>query len=304
MVNVFNYGNINTVEFGVCIDTDDGEKHFLIPIDNNVKNALKEMLLATREALGLTQSNARLDTYQPSEKYASVERLTTPLDDSSHEKLKEIYNATNIPTDPDSLNEPAAIVYYFSIFHDRNQNKLFAIKKATQFRGIVKSRKFIVQFINETLKIVEDKIFRLDRDFDYYICDNTIFILRVNAFESTSDMIGSILAKASENAQDLGRSIKFLECQGIADFVLKHTRAARILASIRSRKDLAKTSLTKLKKECNANKIKIKQHKGKIFPEPGYELDFLQMLDRRRFNVALTDDGLEYFEATGRRNVS
>jgi hypothetical protein len=303
MANSFDHENINTVEFGVCIDTDDGEKYFLIPIDESVKAALMEMLASTRVLLEKHRLNGDYETYQPSEKYGSIEGLKYPINSSTNQKLKELYESSNINTNPSVLNDPEEIIFYYGIFHDNTRNSLLAIKKANQFRGIVKSGNFVVRLLNETLKLLEDKIFKLDKDFDYFVSDDIIYILRPSAFEYTSDMDTFLLAKAVEHANDLSRTITFLECSNLADYVSGHKRAARLLASIRSRSDLRKTKIEKFKKECKKNKIEFITKSGKISPAPGHEIKFLLLLDRRMYALALTDDGDELYEATSRKQA-
>jgi hypothetical protein len=43
---------------------------------------------------------------------------------------------------------------------------------------------------------------------------------------------------------------------------------------------------------------------GLISPRPGFEIDFLELLDRRRYNLTLIDDENEFYVATSRRGVS
>lgn len=303
MSGQFDFDDISSVEFGVCIDTDEGTEHKLVPINNNVKQALKDMLSSTVTQLSGEGSLSDINVYEPSEKYASKELVRTPLTDEMNSSLKGIYDATNIPTDPTSLANPEIIVYYFAIFHDNQGNKLLAIKRALQFRGIVKAGNIILRMIDETLDIVEDNVFKLDKDFDYFICDDAIYILRPSAFEYTADIELYVLQKASDNALDLATTISFLDCENLSKYVKGHKRAARLLASVRTRSDLDKTSPKKLKKACKDNDIELVTKNGKIAPAPGHEMGFLQMLDRRRYTLSLTDDGNELYEATGRRKA-
>jgi hypothetical protein len=300
----FDFDHNKTVELGVCKEVGDDEEHYLVPIKENVKEPLRQMLASTMATFDKMSPNNDFELYQPSEKYADKEKLYLPLDSELNSKWNDLFNSANIQTDHKCLSEPENIVYYYAIFHDKNGTKLIAVRRATQFRGIVKSGNILLQLIDETLGLVEGKSFKLDKDFDYLICDKNIYILRPSAFEFTSDVDASILALASQHARDLGRTMKFLHCDGIAEYVSTHKRAARLVASIRTRKDLARTSLAKLKKGCKDNKIALCRNDGKICPEAGNEMAFLQMLDRRRFSIALTEDGPEFYEATGRRNVS
>ena len=74
----FKFDQIDSVEFGVCLDTDDGESYRLVPIDDSVQEALREMLAATIAAL--TAEGTKIEEFSPAEKYASNERLSVPLE--------------------------------------------------------------------------------------------------------------------------------------------------------------------------------------------------------------------------------
>lgn len=303
MPKLFDFSQIATVEFGVCVEAEPKEQYYLVPINAKVKEALAAMLTSTKEQLTTERSLKNLDRYQPSDKHASIDCCQLPLIDPMNRRLEDLYEATNIATNPASLSDPDSLVYYFASFHDKNGNKLLAIKRAVQFRGIVKAGNAIVRMIDETLNLIEDDVFKLDRDFDYFICDSTIYILRPSAFEYTADIESFVLQKAAQNALDLGKTITFLECAQLSSYVQGHKRAARLLASIRSRDDLGDTSRTRLESACRDNKIELVKSGRKIAPAPGHEMAFLQLLDRRSYTIELTSKGKEFYEATSRRSV-
>lgn len=302
MARQFDFNAITTVEFGVCIEGEQAEEFYLVPANNNVKQALKDMLSATIEQF-MDSGKLKADKYEPSEKHASSEKLHIALDDDMNAKLRELYAATNIQTDTESLRDPNRLVYYFAVFHDKSKGKVVAVRRAQYFRGIAKQGNILVRMIDDSLDLIDDNVFKLDRDFDYFICDNTVYILRPSGFEFTAGLETYILERGAENALDLGKTISFLDTSGLSEYVKTHKRAARLLASIRTRGDLDKTSLTKFKKACKANGIDFVTNKGIIAPAEGHEMGFLLLLDRRRYTLSLTDDGDELLEATSRRYV-
>jgi hypothetical protein len=68
------------------------------------------------------------------------------------------------------------------------------------------------------------------------------------------------------------------------------------------RDDLAGTSFEKLKRSCRKNGIAFTVENGKIKPEDGSEIDFLELLDRRRYGVDLAGEQ-ELYVAPNRRAV-
>src|SRR5438552_11846666 len=118
----FKFDQIESVEFGVCLDTEDGESYRLVPIDDGVQEALREMLVATIAAL--SAEGTKIEEFSPAEKYATNERLSVSLDSDLAQKHREIFAAENLATDTDGLDEPDDLVSYFAIFRDAANVKL------------------------------------------------------------------------------------------------------------------------------------------------------------------------------------
>jgi hypothetical protein len=136
---------------------------------------------------------------------------------------------------------------------------------------------------NATFRAVDDHVFKLDRDFDLVIFDGNVLINRVAAFELLAEIDEEVQAAAVENAQQqLEQTLPFVEFGGISAYVGEHRRAARVVAALRVRDDLGETSVKNLKRECKRSGVRVREEDGKLVREPGYEMPFLQMLDRRR----------------------
>ena len=82
---------------------------------------------------------------------------------------------------------------------DGKSRRLTAIRRATAFKGILKSR--LLQFTTDTLKIVADKVFKLDSDFDLLTDDKSVSILRPSGFEFVGQLQEAILAAAPANVK-------------------------------------------------------------------------------------------------------
>lgn len=296
----FDFGSIKVVEFGICKDTDNGEQYFIVPVANNVKKVLISMIEDTVDELGLN-SNLKLEPYDPSQKYGVKERLQLSLNDGMAHKICSFYEANNILTDSHALDDLDGLVFYYAIFHDSKNRKLVGIRRASQFKGVVKAR--LIRMIDETLKLLEDNIFKLDRDFDYLVTNQTIYILRASGFEFTADLEEYILKRAQEKTEELGKSISFIDFSSITQYVSTHKRSARLVASLSSRKDLDKISGRNLKNACKKQSVEILSENGKIKPAPGHEHAFLNLLDRRRYHVSLIDHVDEIYEASNRHSV-
>lgn len=297
----FRIDDIQSVEFAVCHDTSKGERYYQIPVDKGVQDALKDMLKNTIETLHSGEN--QMETYEPAQKYASTECLEIGLDNEHMEKLKQIYKTENIVTNAEMIKDTKGMAFYFAIYRDTKKNKLVAIRRAAHFKGILKAQKRLISLIDDTLRLVEDEIFKLDNDFDYLIFDQRISILHPSGFEYTSGIETMISNSVACMIEETATRVTCIDFLYLKEFASSHKRAARLIASLRARPDLHLTSSAKLQKRCKDNGIEIVYEGGKLRPLPGSELPFLEMLDRRRYMVDLVDDQEELYIAANRRGV-
>jgi hypothetical protein len=194
MTVAFDFKTVAVTEFGVGLDNE-GQKFVLVPVDVNVQKALREMVTATQvkmNELGETPAD-----YEPSEKYGSSEHLHLPLNDDLAVHVRALHQANNLPIDGKVLANPSNIFCYFARMTDGKSRRLTAIRRATTFKGILKSR--LVRFTTDTLRIVPDKVFKLDSDFDLLTDDAGVSILRPSGFEFVGQLQEAILAAGKSN---------------------------------------------------------------------------------------------------------
>lgn len=296
----FNFDHIQTVEFGVCMGSEDGESYRIVPADQSVQSALIEMLRATMSQL--FNAEERIDDFSPAGKYSSTERLKLSLDSDLVTKHKAVFESENLQTDTHGLADPGKIISYFAVFRDNAGSKLMGFRRAAQFKGVVK--KNLITLLNDTLKIVEDHLFKLDNDFDFVIYDNQILIWRPSGFIFTAGMDEHIAASAAKNVNEVAKAVTFVDFTSLKGFVSKHKLSMRLIAAIRSRDDLAAISKRRLKAECKEAGLKVSDVKGMLSPQEGSEYGFLMLLDRRRYTVTLIEKKPETYEAPSRHIAS
>jgi hypothetical protein len=292
----FNFNAIQSIEFGICLNAEGGEVYHLVPADHTVQNALQEMLEATRAQL--FKDDRVPAEFSPAEKYSSTESLKLALSSELVAKHRAAFEAENLSTNTHGLDDPGRLVSYFAIFRDRAGGKLMGFRRAAQFKGVVK--KSLITFLDDTLKIVNNHLFKLDTDFDFLIYDGQILIWRPSGFVFTAGMEEHIAACAAANVDDVSRVVSFVDFSGLKDFVSKHKLSMRLIAAIKQRGDLADISERCLKAECKEAGLKISERGGKLFPAEGSEYGFLMLLDRRRYTVTLIDRKPETYEAPSR----
>lgn len=295
----FDIDNVNVTEFGVGRDDDNGQTFIAIPVDVDVQKALEEMVKQTWETMQADKEGPV--RYEPSEKHAGTEYLFLPIDDDLSTSVRNLHQAANLPIDSAALDELATVFCYFVRLTDMNRCHLTALRRATQFKGVLKSR--LLRLVNDALKIIEDRVFKLDSDFDLLIDSNFVQILRPSGFEFAGKLQEKILAAVPQNITSIQNDLQFIDFTEIQDYAIKHPRAARYLASIQGLKETKNIDKSALKKLCKSTGVDINDAKGRIEISPGHEMGFLEVLDRRRYEVELVKGVPERFKASSRRKL-
>ena len=295
----FDFANVVTTEFGVGINQGEQQAFSLIPVDNDVQTALGEMAVATRDAMReLAEEPGR---YEPAEKHEGHEYLQLPIGDDLAERMRAVHQANNFNMNPGALEEPENLFCYFTRMTDRQQRRLTGLRRASQFKGVLKKR--LIRFSADAMKLVEDDVFKLDSDFDLLIDANNVHVLRPKSFELVSELQTAILNAVPTNVRAIGRQLEFVDFTGIQAYATRHPRAARYLASIRDQQihNISRRALTDY---CRANGVELQRSGRKISVSDDHVMAFLEILDRRRYEVNLVADAPpELFRAGSRQKV-
>ena len=298
----FDLGNVTITEFGVGRDDGNGQTFVTVPVDANVQAALREMVEATWDTMQRDEEGPA--KYEPSEKHGGTEYLFLPLDDDLAASVRELHEAASLDIDTAALSDPADVFCYFARFTDKKKRRLTALRRATQFKGVLKSRNRLVRMLDDTLKIIEDTVFKLDNDFDLLVNATNVHILRPSGFEFAGKLQEAILAAVPENVKAIRKDLAFVEFGGIETYAGKHPRAARYLASIRGQEETKNIDKSLLKKLCKQTGVEVAESKGKVIVTNGHGMGFLEVLDRRRYEVSLVKEKPERYRAASRRKIN
>jgi hypothetical protein len=299
MQNEFGFNDIQSVEFCVNVHTNGGQyTNYLVPIDLTVQDALKQVLGATLTAI---EPEDGWLPYELSEKYASKESLRADLPADAMASIRALHEEEGWPVRVGALSDPKKIAYYFAVFRDSRGRRLTAVRQATQFKGAFKGR--FVSVIDDTLRLIPDRMFKLDDQFDFLITGQYIYILHPAGFERIAEIEQFAAAEARTMTLSLGTKVKFIEYAGLADYVSKHRRAARLVAALHARTDLHTIKRALFVKAANECGIVLIENGRKLTPEKGSELGVLEMLDDRRYTTALKTGQKPAFVASSRRRL-
>jgi ribosomal protein L12E/L44/L45/RPP1/RPP2 len=298
----FDLSNVVLTEFGVGLDDGNGQTYVAVPVDASVQTALREMVQATWDAMQQVDDGPA--KYQPSEKHGSTEYLYLPLSDDLASAVRELHNAANLAMDGHALGHPDSVFCYFARLTDNKGRRLTALRRATQFKGVLKSKNRLVRMVDDTLQIIEDTVFKLDNDFDLLIDAKNVHILRPSGFEFAGKLQQAIMEAVPKNIEAIRKDLPFVDFDGIEAYAREHVLAARYLASIRGQAETKNIDKAALKKLCKNTGVEVTESKGKILVAHGHEMGFLEVLDRRRYTVELVKGEPERFKAASRRKLN
>lgn len=298
----FDLEKVIATEFGIGRDEGNTQSFVAVPVDGKVQNALLEMVVATWQAMNKEKEGPT--KYEPSEKHGATEYLYLPFGDDLAASLRHLHQAHNLPLNSHALADMSDLFCYFTRLTDKTNRRLTALRRATQFKGILKSRGRLVRLVNDSLQVIEDQVFKLDTDFDLLIDSESVHILRPSGFEFAGKLEEAILEAVSQNITAIQKDLLFVDFTDIQGYASKHPRAARYLASIQGQKETKNIDKSALKKLCKRTGVELTESKGKIIVPPGQEMAFLEVLDRRRYEVELVKDKPERFKAGSRQKIN
>lgn len=297
----FDLENLTVTEFGVGRDDGDEQSFVAVPVDAEVQDALREMVQVTWDTMQKDKDGPA--KYEPSEKHESTEYLYLPLEDDLATFVRELHKAANLDMDADALIDPSDVFCYFVRLTDKKKRHLTAIRRATQFKGVLKSKGRLIRMLDDTLRIIEDTVFKLDSDFDLLVDASNVHILRPSGFEFTGKLQQAILDAVPENIKAIQKDLKFVDFATIEEYAGTHARAARYLASIRGQEETKNIDKASLKSLCKHTGVEVTVSKGKVTVSAGHEMGFLEVLDRRRYELELVRGQPERFKASSRRKI-
>src|SRR5205085_3640504 len=119
------------------------------------------------------------------------------------------------------------IFFYFAKMRDGEDQPLTALRRASRFKGVLKKR--LIRLVTNTLRLVEDDVFRLDDDFDLLIDSDNVHVLRPHSFEIVGELQPAIMNAVPKNVRILERHLPYVDFSGIEAYAGGHPRAARYL---------------------------------------------------------------------------
>ena len=297
----FNFNDISRVEFYVCLTESGDEKHYQIPVDVSVQEALREMIGTTLRRIADCREKEGFEQFSPAQKYGAADAVFCSLESEFASVPRLLLEESQVPETRHALNDLEKISYYYIVAFDAFGEKALGVRRASQFKGVLKSK--LLTVVDNTMTLLPDRTFRLDSDFDYMVFDEMLWALRPAGLEFTANLTEAVKAAAPASAAEVVSRVSFLNLTALGVYASKHPRAARYLAAVRARSDLELISQKLLIRYCKESAVGLVKSNGKLSPIEGSEILFLEILDRRIFTAELIEGQKERYEAPNRRNV-
>ena len=252
------------------------------------------------------KSRASVDspsTFDPAEKYANEEYLTLPIDDDLASRLRELHEAPNLRIANDYLDWITKCFCYFARLRDGGGRQLTALRRAAQFKGALNKQNRILSLGTDALQIVVNPIFQLNADFDVIVDTDTVHIIHPSSFKILGQIEEAIAEAVPRNVEVISQAVTYVEWANVKDYATTHTRAASLLASIRTNGYADNLDQAALEAHCKATGVLLENVGGKITVPEQHILPFLEVVDRRRYEIGLVAETRERYRASSRTRV-
>lgn len=288
----FNFNNIANTEFFI----QKSGNVYQITMDTSVKTLLKSMINTTKTEIGTPAKQ-----YDPSEKYNSSDKLTSPLTGDYCQKIRNLFNLGNVNTNNSQIqNSLDKIAYYYCRLTDNNGQKLLAIKRATYFKALTANHNPLIGWANDKLTQYSGSVFKLDSAFDMLVYNNVVYINKYLVFEGMCELSTVVKSQSSNNMTIIEQqSPLILFSKEAKDYIQSHISAARLIASIKASGKMNHLDITNVEVACKEQGITISNKNGKISLDKQNTMDFLKLIDRRLYSIDLTGSP-EKYEAKSR----
>lgn len=296
----FTDGDIVSVDFGASLRGDN--RLFFVPADVAVKNSLKGVLRNTVEAFDHIDGDWQ--EFDVSEDYGEARRVFAHRNNDLMGVFSAIYDAGALDELTDLVGRLSQLEYYFAVFRDRDGRKAVGIKKATQFKSTLGAQNLLIRLVNDTLTMIEDRVLKLDRDFDVVVTDEHVFLYAPRRAEQVGQFTESVARSAEAKVQTIHDTLTFLDLSRIKDKIASHPHQARLAAAIAAKPELAQFDRDRVVRLAEKHGVKLTEHDGRLRCRVSDETKLLEVLDARRYDADLTTAAPVPYRARAREKVS
>ena len=297
----FDIENVEATEFGVGRQIGSDRSFVVVPVVRAVQETLQDIVTATCQKMERNPEPPL--TFDPAEKYASEEYLTLPIDNDLALPLRTLHQTSNLPITNDALTWITKSFCYFARFWDNQSRQLTTIRRAAQFKGALNKQNRILSLGTDALRIMEDPIFQLNADFDVVVDSELVHIIHPTSFKLLGQIEEAIAEAVPRNVEAISRAASYVDWSNIEEYAVGHSRAASLLASIRTQGYAANLDEAALVALCVGTGVDLDTFGEQIAVPEEQILPFLEVIDRRRYEIGLVPRTPEQYRASSRTRL-
>ncbi len=296
----FDMSQVLAAEFGVGRRIGEDVEYSLLPADDTVQEALLGEAKTT--LTDIAQQTAAPLQFDPGEKYSGNEYLVLPVQHELAASLMELHEVDRPQLDSPNLQRLRLSFCYFLRGMDNDGRRLTAINRASQFKATL-GRQGRLVILSDSLRVIPDPVMQLNAGFDIVIEGEFVHILHPASFRALANVDEAIAQAVPRNVEAISRAAPYVEWANIEEYAVGHPRAASLLSSIRTQGYAESVDKAELESLCGRTGVSIDNSGGQIVVPDNQVLAFLEIVDRRRYEIGLVPGTSERYRASSRARL-
>lgn len=276
------------------------EDFLMMPSTDVIKSTLAEMY---NETWAYWNTDEPWEDFELAQKYGAVEKVKLSTSSPLAQKAVAIFNQLNHAEDSDIENKLNEIDFYGAVFWNPANIKFMGVRRATQFKSILKARNRLARWCDDGLHEIEENVIRIDRSFDFIVEQDNIYILSPVGFKLFSFEKNERLHAAASRVGELNGVLTGFDLTNFIELVDTRSRAAQLLIGILSREDISMIDVDKIILGARSQGIRIEFNGELNSVHDDDRQDFLEFLDCRRYMLDFTNQQPSVFQAANRRKL-
>ena len=297
----FDTSQIRTAEFGVGQRLGETIQYTLLTADDTVQDALVKEAESALASIGGISANP--PHFDPAEKYGGNEYLILPLHHELSASLAELHEADNLSLNTPELQRLRGAFCYFLRGTDSSGRRLTALNRASQFKATLGRQGRLMMLLSDALHVIPDPVMQLNAGFDIVMDSEFIHIFHPSSFRTLGNVDEAIAEAVPRNVDAISQAASYVDWSNIEEYAVGHSRGASLLASIRTHGYAENLDKAELERLCTRTGVRIETSGGQIAVPKGQILPFLEVIDRRRYEIGLVPNTPEQYKASSRTRV-